>query len=189
MRLLRRGATTPLPSAPSSFGPWLLRHFARGEPTGEMPFARLEQVCSNAGSVLCGAAYADASALLPGPLVSQPVAAEAALLSKRTGDGFRACLEDRQHTVITWPWDHLATRVAWEATQSGDASEETVGRRLCEVGAAYAVRHRAQLSAVFDLWEQVASGLKTSAPAPATPSLVQMGTQLLAAFEAEQAAS
>lgn len=154
-----------------------------------MTFARLEQVCSNAGSVLFGAAYANAAALLPRPPVSQPVAAEAALVAKRTGDGFRACLEDRQHTVITWPWDHLATRVAWEATQSSDASEETVGRRLCEIGATYAVRHRAQLSSVFDLWEQVAAGLKTPAPAPVAPSLVQMGAQLLAAFDAEKAAS
>lgn len=189
MRFLRRRAV-PVPAAPPpSFGPWLLRHFARGEATAEMTFTQLEQVCSNAGSVLCGAAFDHASALLPVPEIAGPLAAEAALLARRTGDGFRACLADRQHTVISWPWDHLATRIAWEATRASDQSEEAVGRRLCDIGAAYAVRHRDQLAAVLDFWRQVTSGLRPAAAGVATPDLAQMGTTLLLAFQAEQVAS
>lgn len=188
MRLFRRQRpATPAP--PPLFGPWLLRHFAQGEPTAAMPFARLEQVCSNAGSVLCGAAYSDPASVAGATALDGALAAEAALVAKRTGDGFKACLEDRQHTIISWPWDHLATRVAWEATRGGDASEEVVGRRLGDIGAAYAARHREQLATVFGLWEQVVAGLATPVPVDEPPSLVVMGRQLLAAFQVERAAS
>jgi hypothetical protein len=154
-----------------------------------MPFARLEQVCSNAGSALCGAAYAEPGALGSLLTIGQELAGEAALVAKRTGDGFKACLDDRQHTVLTWPWDHLATRVAWEASRTGDTSEETVGRRLGDIGAAYALRHREQLAVVLDLWQQVAAGAVEPVPAAEPPSLVAMGRQLLAAFQVQQATS
>lgn len=187
MRFLRRRAV-PVPAAPPpSFGPWLLRHFARGEATAEMTFSRLERVCSNAGSVLCGAAYANPEALMASGEIGATLASEAALVAKRTGDGFRACLADRQHTVITWPWDHMATRVAWEASRNSEQSEETVGRRLCDIGAAYAVRHRQQLATALDLWRQVTAGLKPGVGSATTPGLEEMGNQLLVAFEAEQA--
>jgi len=186
VKLLRRkqGLPAPVPS----FGPWVLRQFALGEPIAAMPFARLEQVCSNAASALCGAAFAEPGAVSGTLVIGPELAGEAALVAKRTGDGFKACLEDRQHTVLTWPWDHLATRIAWEASKTGSASDENVGLRLGDIAAAYATRHREQLAVVLDLWQQVATGVAESAQAE-PPNLVRMGRQLLAAFELEQTAS
>ncbi len=188
VKLLRSRKPVP-PASPPAFGPWILRHFALGEATAEMSFPRLEKVCSNAGSALCGAVFAEPGVLASPGTPGPELLSEADLVAKRTGDGFKACLEDRQHTVLTWPWDHLATRVAWEASRTGDASEEAVGRRLGDIGAAYATVHREQLAAVLDLWRQVAAGVVETSPAAEPPSLERMGRQLLVAFQVELAAS
>ncbi len=145
-------------------------------------------MCSNAASVLFGALFVEPGAVATPAAPDADLAAEAALLAKRTGDGFKACLADRRHTVLTWPWDHLATRVAWEATRRGDASEEALGHRLSEIAAAYAANHRDQLAVVLDLWSQVAAGVVATVPGAEPPSLAGMGRTLFAAFSLETAA-
>ena len=146
-----------------------------------MPYSEVERLCANAGSVLCGAAYAAPAQFQPFVPELPALQLEAALLSRRTADGFKASLADRQNAVIAWPWDHLATLVAWEATRSETVSEEALGETLMGIGGTYALRHREQLTAVLELWQQVA-GAVHSAPAP--PDLARMGSQMLAAYQA-----
>lgn len=172
---------------PPSFGPWMVEQFAQGRPTQDMTFAELERLCANAASLLCGAAFAEPEAMRGRVAVDTGLTAEANLVARRTGEGFKACLADREHTVITWPWDHLATRVAWQATQAGDTAEEVIGRRLFDIGASYALRHRDQLASVITLWTEVAAGVRQGDDAP--PDLPAMGQALLRAFEVERAAA
>ncbi|HMO54789.1 MAG TPA: hypothetical protein PJ994_09820 [Tepidiformaceae bacterium] len=184
MRLFRRQAELPTPPDPRpvGFAAWLIRQFAKGTPTSELQFSELERVCSNAGSLLCGAVLARPDAFRGAPH-DLGIQREAAILSRRTADGFKASLADRKNTVLAWPWDHLATSIAWNATRSGDAGEETLGKAIFELGTAYSLFHREQLEAVVDLWAQVATGVHHSQQ-PA--DLARMGNDMLAAFEAQQ---
>jgi hypothetical protein len=170
---------------PPSFGGWVLRHFTKGEATSGMPFARLEQVCSNVGSLLCGAAFARPE-VFRASASGGPAAAEADVIARRTADGFKAALADRQHTIVTWPWDHLATRVAWQSTRAGTTDEENVGRQLEELGAAYALGHRDQLERVLRVWADIVAGIGATTPG-SPPDLAAMGGLLLRAFENETA--
>jgi hypothetical protein len=163
----------------------VLRHFAGSENTGAMPFAQLEQLCSNAGSLVCGAAFSRPAAFHERAAAGGEAATEAAVIARRTADGFKAALADRQHTVMTWPWDHIATRVAWKATRAGSMDEETVGRQIEEIAAEYALAHREQLERVLSIWADVVAAVVAPAPV-ARPSLAEMGGQMLKAFEAEQ---
>lgn len=150
-----------------------------------MTFSELEQVCSNAGSLLCAAAYGDPETAGARVELDSDLAAEADLVARRTGDGFRACLKDRENTIITWPWDHLATRVAWGATRAESVSERSLGDRLFGIAAAYALRHRDQLGVVLDLWGQVVVGLVAAPAGGGPPNLLEMARQLLRAFDEE----
>lgn len=184
VRLFRREPTPPPPAVPS-FGEWTLRAFTRDERVAEMTFARLEQVCSNAASLLIGAAYAEPGAA--GEAAgSDGAAADAALLARRTADGFRAALADRQHAILAWPWDHLATKAAWDALRAERAAEGPLGDELWRVAAAYARGHRNQLQHVLTLWEQVAAGvLDGSRP---RPDLAVLGGEALSAYRRSLAA-
>jgi len=176
VKLFGRPARTP-ESVGNTFGEWLLGLFADGKRLADLPFAEVERLCANAGSLLVGAAYA-----LPGDFAAAPARAkDAALVARRTADGFKASLADRQNTVLAWPWDHIATAVAWEGTRDGDTSEAALGRAISEIGGAYAVRHREQAGAVLDLWQQVASGVHHG---PQQPDLARMGREMLAAYHA-----
>ena len=167
------------------FAEWLLRQFSGGRPMAAMPYAEVERLCANAGSLLVGAIHARPAAF-EAFAAAQPseVGREAALLSRRTADGFKASLADRKNTVIAWPWDHMATTVAWEATRGGDTSEPSLGAALMVLGSAYALRHREQVGAVLELWAQVAAGVAQSAKEP--PDLERMGAEMLAAYEASE---
>jgi hypothetical protein len=145
-----------------------------------MPFSRLERVCSNAGLLLCGAAFVRPEAF-SGDAQAGPGSREGNLVARRTADGFKASLADRANTVLAWPWDHMATSVAWTASRDGDASEPTLGRALTAVALAYSLHHREQLTAVVELWQQVAAGINRDAPPPDLPA---MARDMLAAFEA-----
>lgn len=179
MRLLRRSAAPePRPVAPG-FAEWLLSQFAGGAPLDSAPFAEVERICANAGSLLIGAASARPEAFPPS---REPAAiVEAALIARRTADGFKAALADRQHTVIAWPWDHIATSAAWAATRSGDTSAAALGDALTAVSLAYATSHREQLSAVLSLWSQVAGNVHPGGPAP---DLAAMGAEMHQAYRA-----
>lgn len=180
VRFFRRRQPAP-PAEPErpTFGEWLVRQFAGGEPTSDMPFQRLERVCSNAGLLLCGAVYARPEAFRDaGPVLNRR---EAGVVARRTADGFKASLADRVNTILAWPWDHMATSIAWAGTREGDVSEGRLGRALTEVGVAYALVHREQLAAVIDLWQQVAAGLN---PGALAPDMQAMGSDMLRAFEA-----
>lgn len=165
------------------FAAWLIRQFAKGTPTSGLPFAELERVCANAGSLLCGAVLARPDAFRGAPH-DLAIQREAAVLSRRTADGFKASLADRQNAVLAWPWDHLATSVAWNATREGSAEEEQLGRAIFELATAYSLFHREQLEAVVDLWAQVATGIQASQQPPDLP---RMGRDMLDAYEAQQA--
>ncbi len=164
------------PPAAPTFGEWLIRQFSAGEPTAAMPFSRLERVCSNAGLLLCAGVYSrpqDFGGLAPG-------SREGDIVARRTADGFKASLADRAHTVLAWPWDHMATSVAWTASRSGDVAEPTLGAALTGIGVAYALTYREQLAAVVELWQQVAAGLNPDAP---PPDLDAMGRDMLQAYQ------
>lgn len=169
---------------PVGFAAWLIRQFSKGRPTTELPFSELERVCANAGSLLCGAVLARPEVFRGAPH-DLGVQREAAVLSRRTADGFKASLADRQNTVLAWPWDHLATTVAWNATKGGSADEEDLGKAIFELGTAYSLFHREQLEAVVDLWAQVATGIHASQQ-PA--NLARMGGDMLMAYEAQTTA-
>ena len=162
-----------------------MRRVCEGVDPAGVPFARLEQLCSNAGSLICGAVFERQEAFRDGLSVDVATQNEAALLARRTADGFQASLRDREHTILAWPWDHLGTRVAWQATQAESVNVESLGLALERVGATYATMHRGQLASAFELWERVVSGLTE---APKTPGLPALGAQLFTAFEAETAA-
>ncbi len=164
------------------FAPWLIRHFAKGTPTSDLQFGELERVCSNAGSLLCGAVLARPDTFR-GAAHDLVVQKEAAVLSQRTADGFKASLADRKNTVLAWPWDHLATTVAWNATQEGSAEEDTLGKTIFELAIAYSLFHQEQLEAAVDLWAQVATGIR---PDQQPPDLARMGADMLAAYEADR---
>lgn len=161
-----------------TFAEWLLHQFAKGEPTAALPFAGLEAVCARAASLLIGAVYGRPEAF-DAP-VSLGGVEEARLIARRTADGFRASLADRNHTVIAWPWDHVATSVAWSATRSGETLERELGEQLIAIAAPYALHNREQLTAVLDLWTQVAANTR---PGAAAPQLDAMGAEMYAAWE------
>lgn len=177
MSLFRR--QRPVPAAPPgipTFGEWLIRHFTAGESTVGMPFSRIERVCSNAGLLLCAAVYSRPEAFAnPGG-----GSAEGAVIARRTADGFKASLADRANTVLAWPWDHMATSVAWTASRDGDLAEPTLGGALTGIGVAYSLAYREQLAAVVELWQQVAAGLNPHAPPPDLPA---MGRDMLRAYQ------
>ncbi|MGE0601628.1 MAG: hypothetical protein AB7J35_19470 [Dehalococcoidia bacterium] len=175
----------PAPERDRGFAAWLLRQFNGGRPMSEMPYAEVERVCSNAGSLLFGAAYASPEEFAGTVPVTEQLAGEAALLSRRTADGFKASLEDRKNAVIAWPWDHLATKAAWEASRANDTSEETLAATLTDIGATYAIRHRDQLTAVLDLWGQIASNVRN---VEETLDLAKLGATMLIAYKATTAA-
>jgi hypothetical protein len=168
-----------------SFGEWVFARVASDATLAELPFARLEQLCSNAGSLICGAAYSRPDVFRGWLTMAPDVQREAALLSRRTADGFRASLADRNHVVLAWPWDHLATRVAWRATQGGQLAPANIGEQLLAVGGTYALMHREQFGAVVTLWAQVAAGVAVGA----APDLAALGAQMLDAHLAEVAAA
>jgi len=167
---------------PPSFGQWLLGKFMSTEPVDALPgFAQLEQACSSAASLLCGAVIARPDAFRGHAALDADTQREAALVAKRTADGFRASLADRTNVVLAWPWDHLATRVAWRATQGENESLRVMGDELLRIGESYGLAHREQLEAVIALWEQVALCL----PSGREVHLAEMGGQMHAAYELE----
>lgn len=183
MNFLQRKRRRPEPSRSNhgTFGEWLLGLFADGKRLTDLPFAEVERLCSNAASLLVGAAYA-----LPGQFERTAGREhEAALVARRTADGFKASLADRQNSVLAWPWDHMATAIAWQATSAGDTSEAALGQAISEIGGAYALRHREQVAAVLGLWQQVAGGVHKG---PQRPDLARMGSEMLAAYSATAAA-
>lgn len=181
MKLFRKPGTPAQPPAPPSFGEWLVTRFVGEEHAAELSFSKLERVCSNVGSLLCGAVLERPARFREAAVLDAETRAEAALVAKRTADGFRSSLDDRDNTVLSWPWDHLATRVAWKAIQSGSMSERAVGDELLRIGAAYAIAHREQLEAVVGLWTQVVAGIKPDSAL----SLTAMGAGMLTAYERE----
>ncbi|MCC7364374.1 MAG: hypothetical protein IT303_08360 [Dehalococcoidia bacterium] len=185
--LRRRTQLAAVPKEPS-FGEWALRSFARETDVRDMTFSQLEQVCANAASLLCGAIFAapgDAADLAPDIFTAR---GEADLVAKRTADGFKAALADRQHTILAWPWDHLGTRVAWQATQQERVATAALGDELLRIAAGYVTAHREQARIALDLWEQVARGLRPESDASA-PSLVAMGAQALATYRSAREGS
>jgi hypothetical protein len=180
----RRGAATI--AAPLPFGTWLFERVTEGVDVETLPFARLEQLCSNAASLIYGAFYADLDACRDWLTLDPETQQEAGLLARRTADGFKASLADRSNVVIAWPWDHLATRVAWQATQSEHVESGLIGERLLAVGGTYALMHREQLTAVFDLWGRVAAA---ATGAERAPDLAAMGLKMLEGWRAAVAPS
>ena len=178
MKLFARDRKPPLAPAPPSFGAWALRQVAQGESSSAVPFSRLEQLLSNTASLVCGAVHGSPESFRT--IAFDPATRrEAALVARRTADGFRASLADRDHAVLAWPWDHIATRVAWLGTQSGELDEERLGRTLEQIACAYALAHEEQLRAVIGVWRAVAGGV-TQASEP--PNLEAMGLQVYLAF-------
>jgi hypothetical protein len=174
-------APSSAPQRSGGFAEWLLGQFSGGRPTSGMPYAEVERICANAGSLLVGAAYAAPARFHGYVYPGLEPAREAELISRRTADGFKASLADRKNVVIAWPWDHMATAVAWQATRAHDTSERALGLALLDIGTAYAARHRDQVTAVLDLWRQVAAGVQKTQEAP---DLAGMGVQMLDAFDA-----
>ncbi|MBA4180040.1 MAG: hypothetical protein C0506_05570 [Anaerolinea sp.] len=181
MKLFRKPPAPARPPGPPSFGAWLVARFAGEESAAELPFAKLERACGNAGSLICGAVLARPASFGDKVRMDADTLQEAGLVAKRTANGFQASLADRDNVVLSWPWDHLATRVAWRATQRGPVSEEAVGDELLRIGATYAIAHREQLEAARGVWEEVVAGLRPGGEA----SLTRMGADMLAAYEAE----
>ena len=185
MRRPFRRAQLSVPPRDGWFAAWLVRQFSHGTPTAALPYDEVERLCANAGSLLVGAAYS-APARFHGHIQPSPhLGHEADLVSRRTADGFKASLADRKNAVIAWPWDHMATSIAWEASRSNDTSEETLGLALLDLAGSYATRHRDQITAVLDLWQQIAAGVHAGAD---KPDLGRMGVDMLDAFEAVKAA-
>lgn len=166
-----RGEVAPLKQ---SFGRWVLRCFSGGTPLESMPFSAAERVAANTAAALCGALSMDRDALASGLPLPPGTDDDAALVARRTADGFAAALADPAHTVITWPWDHLATRVTWEASRDGALDDDAVGLRLLQVSGAYAVSHADQLTAALDLWRRVAGEVERGN----APDLAAMGARL-----------
>ena len=180
VKLFRRQTSPPAPTGAPGFAAWLLEQFSPAVPTSGLPYAEVERLCANAGSLLFGAAFARPAAFPPALGDELPARTEAALLAKRTADGFKASLADRQNAVIAWPWDHLATSVAWQATRDQDTSERALGEALSQVAVCYNLRHRDQLEAVLGLWRQIAGNLQHTGE---SPDLAAMGAQMLSAYE------
>lgn len=151
-----------------------------------LTFAQLEQACGKAASLVCGVAFAE-PAEFPPPPAADPMAAEASTIARRTADGFKAALGDREHSVLAWPWDHIATRVAWLAAREGPPAAPAVGERLTAIATAYAALHRDQLASVLDVWGQVTTGL-AGPGAPAT-DLATLGERAHALFLAGAASA
>jgi hypothetical protein len=182
VKLLRRRGTAPRPSGPQpGFGSWLLEQFAAGTPVADLPFARLERACSNVASLVCGAAFVQPGPFRRPEILRPALRDEAGVVSRRTADGFRAALADREHTVLAWPWEHVGTSVAWRATRAGEVEVLALGAHVEQLAGAYAIFCREQLTAVFDLWRGVAAGVYRG---ELEPDLPQMGCDMLAAFEA-----
>ncbi len=180
--MLRRKQAAPEPPPVPGFGEWLLLQFSGGEPTAGQAFASVERMCANACSLLIGAAHAAPDRFAP---IEEPaVLDEARLIARRTADGFKASLADRQNTVIAWPWDHIATSTAWAAARAGDTSERALGESMAGVAVAYASRNREQLRAVLDLWTQITGNLH---PDRLAPDLEQMGTRMFEGYRAAHA--
>lgn len=167
--------------AAPAFGSWLLEQFAGGRPLEGLTFAELERVCSNAASLVCGAAFARPEPFRRPDVLRPELRTEAGVVSRRTADGFRAALADRENTVLAWPWEHMGTSLAWSATRAGAAGAATLGPGVERLAAAYAIFYREQLAAVLDLWEQVAAGVYRGERRPDLPA---MGAEMLAAYEA-----
>ena len=159
VKLFRSRAVASAPPV-SAFGEWVVRRLTPETPTAALNFAQLEQVLSNAASLICGAVYDDARAFLGRVLLDVPAQHEAMIIAKRTADGFQASLDDRDHVVLAWPWDHLATRVAWLSTRAGTTAEPSVGEALFVASVTYTLMHRQQLDSVFALWAEIAAGFR-----------------------------
>ena len=173
MRWFKRAPASadPPAAAKPSFGAWVLHKFAKGREPGEMTFAEVEQLCANASSILCGAAYAEPEALKATVEISQQLIDEARVVAQRTGDGFRAALDDERNTLIAWPWDHLGTRIAWRATRQGMLDERWLGDALTAV----------------DFWQRVAAGVGPGEGGQA-PDLAEMGRTMWALYQGELSA-
>ena len=189
MRWFKRAPASadPPAAAKPSFGAWVLHKFAKGREPGEMTFAEVEQLCANASSILCGAAYAEPEALKATVEISQQLIDEARVVAQRTGDGFRAALDDERNTLIAWPWDHLGTRIAWRATRQGMLDERWLGDALTAVGTVYAIGFREQLAHVLDFWQRVAAGVGPGEGGQA-PDLAEMGRTMWALYQGELSA-
>jgi len=183
MKLFRRHAPPPPAPKPDrdAFGAWLLQRFAGGRELAALTFAELERAVANSASVVIGAAYS-----APGIFSAEApadVREEARLVARHTADGFKAALDDRKHTVICWPWEHLATRLAWNATRAGSIDQAAIGGSLEAISAAYATLHRDQLTSVIEVWDRVAAGVLSHDRPGANPDLRIMGLTMLAAFQ------
>ncbi|MBI5949041.1 MAG: hypothetical protein HY875_12955 [Chloroflexi bacterium] len=173
------------PPARPSFGAWVLRQFLGDRDLASLSFAELERTCASAGSILCGAAYANPGAAR-GRLGAAPATIEeAALVARRTADGFQAALSDREHVVVTWPWDHLATRLAWLAQERGTPELDRLGRDLETIASAYAIYHREQLAQVIGLWREIAGAVTENTGGR---GLDEMGSIMERAFAEEAGA-
>ena len=174
------------------FGPWLIHQLASGSATGEMRLAELEQLCSNAAAVMCGAAFADPDTARTLFRDNSQAQAEADLVSALVGKAFAAPLEERHpdNHVVSWPWDRMGLRAAVRAQDTGLLGEDDLGRWLMEVAGAYVVHHRDQAAAALGLWEEIAARAQPapSADSDPPPSLATMGRQLLGAFQLLQLA-
>lgn len=186
MKVFHRRPPVPVTPERARFAAWLLAQFAGGKSLADLPFSEVERICAKAGSIFLGAAHARPECL--GDPADETAAdrSAAAVLMKRTADGFKTSLADRNNAVIAWPWDHLGTSIAWEATRAEDTSEAALAAAFSRVAASYALRHRDQLESVLDLWKQVAGALR---PDAAEPDLRKMGLEMLIAYEALSATS
>lgn len=188
VKLFRGRASSGASTMPATgFGEWVVRRITPEAATSTLTFAQLEQVLSNAASLICGAVYGNSAAFLGRVPLDVPAQHEAMIVAKRTADGFQASLKDRNNVVLAWPWDHLGTRVAWLATRSGDTDEPAVGDALFAAAVTYTLMHREQLTAVVGLWQTVVAGLRPPGGAniaPIAASLPEMGAQLLEVYQA-----
>ncbi|MFN8507142.1 MAG: hypothetical protein U0547_06200 [Dehalococcoidia bacterium] len=185
MKLFRRASPPPPEPSRAVFGEWLLERFAGPREVGVLTFAELERAIANSASVVIGAAYA-----APGAFAAEPSPQErdeARLVARHTADGFKAALQDRKHTVICWPWEHLATRLAWTATRAGEVDRRALGLALEGIGAAYSTLHHDQITSVIEVWDRVAQGIAGAGQGGSSPDLRVMGLTMLAAFQATAA--
>jgi len=181
MPLFRRSIESAETSRPP-FGEWLVTKFAGDRPLSEMTPAEIEGVCANAGSVTCAAAYARPKERLEGLALTGDLVDEAGVVARRTGDAFKAMLDDPKHAVIAWPWDHLATRIVSAATREGAApSAAELGRALDETGTAYGIAYREQMDAVLDFWKRVTDSMETQGK-PRPQDLEVLAVRMLDGF-------
>lgn len=183
MKLFRRHHEAQPPRS-RSFGAWVLHQVVQGDDTRTLPFSRVEQLCSNAASLICGAVHADPASFGPPDALDADAREEAALVARRTADGFKASLADRENAILAWPWDHIATRAAWLGSRDSRLGEDDLGRAIDRIGTAYALIHREQLGAVITLWTQVAAAVARTKTAP---DLGYLGSEMLRAFRMEAA--